>query len=39
MLEISNKNNALQNCNDSLNEKIKELELGNTMLHDKIASF
>ena len=39
MLEISNENDALQKCNDSLNEKIKGLELDNKMLHDRIASF
>ena len=39
MLETSNENDALQKCNDSLNEKIKGLELDNKMLHDRIASF
>ena len=39
MIELSNKKDALQKFNDSLNEKIKGLELDNQMLHDKIASF
>ena len=39
MLETSNENDALQKYNDTLNEKIKGLELDNKMLHDKIASF
>ena len=39
MLEISNEKYALQKCNDSLNEKIKVLELDNQKLHDRIASF
>ena len=39
MLELSNEKDALQKYNDSLNEKIKGLELDNEMLHDKIASF
>ena len=39
MLELTNEKNALEKCNDSLNEKIKELKLKNKMLHDKIASF
>ena len=34
MLEISNENDALQNCNYSLNKKIKRLELDNKMLQD-----
>ena len=38
MLEISNERDALQKCNDSLNEKIKVLQLDNKMLHDKVAS-
>ena len=29
----------LQKCNDSINEKIKKLELDNKMLHDRISSF
>ncbi|KAK9180632.1 hypothetical protein WN944_023765 [Citrus x changshan-huyou] len=36
MLELTNEKDALEKCN---NEKIKELELENKMLHDKIASF
>ena len=39
MLELTNEKDALEKCNDSLNGKIKELELENTMLHDKITSF
>ena len=38
MLKLTNENYALQKCNDSLNEHIKELELDNKMLHDRIAS-
>ena len=36
MLEFTNEKDDLEKCN---NEKIKELELENKMLHDKIASF
>ena len=39
MLELLNEKDALQKCNDSLNEKIKGLELDNEILHDRIASF
>ena len=39
MLELTNEKDALQKCIDSLNEKIKELELDNKMLHNRIASF
>ena len=39
MQEISNENDTLQKCNDSLNEKIKGLELDNNILHDRITSF
>ena len=39
MLEHTNEKDALEKCNDSLNEKIKKLELENKILHDKIASF
>ncbi|KAH9801518.1 hypothetical protein KPL71_001066 [Citrus sinensis] len=37
--DLKNQKDALQKCNDSLNEKIKGLELDNKMLHDRIASF
>ena len=37
--DLKNEKDALQKCNDSLNEKIKGLELDNKMLHDRIASF
>ena len=37
--DLKNEKDALQKSNDSLNEKIKELELDNEMLHDRIASF
>ena len=36
---LKNEKDALQKCNVSLNEKIKQLELDNEMLHDRIASF
>ena len=39
MLELTNENDALEKCNDSLNEKITKLELENKILHGKIASF
>ena len=39
MLEISNENDAFKKCNDSLNKKIKRLELDNKMLHDRITLF
>ena len=39
ILELTNESDALEKYNNSLNEKIKELELENKMLHDKIASF
>ena len=39
MLELTDENDALEKYNDSLNGKIKELELENKMLHDKITSF
>ena len=38
MLELSNEKDALHKCNDLLNEKIKELELENEILHDRITS-
>ena len=38
MLELSNDKDALHKCNDLLNEKIKELELDNEILYDRIAS-
>lgn len=37
--DLKNEKDALQKCNDSLNERIKGLELDNKMLHDRIASF
>ena len=37
MQELINEKDALQKYNDSLNEKIKGLELDKQMLHDKIA--
>ena len=37
--DLKNEKDALQKSNVSLNEKIKELELDNEMLHDRIASF
>ena len=37
--DLKNEKDALQKCNVSLNEKIKELELDNEMLNDRIASF
>ena len=37
MLELSNENDALHKCNDLINEKIKELELNNEILYDRIA--
>ena len=39
LLEHTNKKDALEKCNDSLNEKIKEWKLENKKLNDKIASF
>ena len=38
MLELTNKKDVLEKCNISLTEKIKELELDNKMLHDRIVS-
>ena len=38
MLGLSNEKDALHKCNDLQNEKIKELELDNEILHDRIAS-
>ena len=37
LLELTNKKNAMQKCNDSLNEKIKELELENKTLHNRVT--
>ena len=38
MLELTNEKDALEKCNNSLNEKLNELDLDNKTLHDRIAS-
>ena len=37
LLESTNEKDAMQKCNESLNEKIKELELENKTLHNRVA--
>ncbi|KAH9697863.1 hypothetical protein KPL71_023789 [Citrus sinensis] len=37
LVELTNEKDAMQKCNDSLNEKIKGLELENKTLHNRIA--
>ena len=37
LLELTNEKDAMQKCNESLNEKIKGLELENKTLHNKVA--
>ena len=39
MLELTNEKDALKKYNELMNERLKELELENKVLHDKIASF
>ncbi|KAH9671168.1 hypothetical protein KPL70_017253 [Citrus sinensis] len=37
LLEFTNEKDAMQKCNESLNEKIKGLELENKTLHNRVA--
>ncbi|KAH9744056.1 hypothetical protein KPL70_003526 [Citrus sinensis] len=37
LLELTNEKDAMQKCNDSLNEKIKGLELENKTLHNRVG--